>query len=140
MCAQETLLGDTDPNLISTDNVVKTLNVDPSHGPSEEEARRRLAKFGPNELASAPPVSEWKKFPAQFRDPLVYLLIAVTIISVIVWFIEKASAQPDAEGGEVLLFDAIVIILTLIVNAVPDYMQEAKVGAAVEALAQMTTP
>ena len=138
--AQEALLGDTDPSLTSADDVAKALNVDPSHGLSEEEAKRRLAKFGPNELASAPPVPKWKKFLAQFQDPLVYLLIAATIISVIAWFIEKANAQPGAEGGEVLPFDAIVIILILIVNAVLGYMQEAKAEAAVEALAQMTAP
>ena len=138
--AQEALLGDTDPSLTSADDVAKALNVDPSHGLSEEEAKRRLAKFGPNELASAPPVPKWKKFLAQFQDPLVYLLIAATIISVIAWFIEKANAQPGAEGGEVLPCDAIVIILILIVNAVLGYMQEAKAEAAVEALAQMTAP
>ena len=55
--AQEALLGDTDPSLTSADDVAKALNVDPSHGLSEEEAKRRLAKFGPNELASAPPAS-----------------------------------------------------------------------------------
>ena len=138
--AQEALLGDTDPSLTSADDVAKALNVDPSHGLSEEEAKRRLAKFGPNELASAPPVPKWKKFLAQFQDPLVYLLIAATIISVIAWFIEKANAQPGAEGGEVLPFDAIVIILILIVNAVLGYMQEAKAEAAVEALAQIDGP
>ena len=138
--AQEALLGDTDPSLTSADDVAKALNVDPSHGLSEEEAKRRLAKFGPNELASAPPVPKWKKFLAQFQDPLVYLLIAATIISVIAWLLEKANAQPGAEGGEVLPFDAIVIILILIVNAVLGYMQEAKAEAAVEALAQMTAP
>ena len=138
--AQEALLGDTDPSLTSADDVAKALNVDPSHGLSEEEAKRRLAKFGPNELASAPPVPKWKKFLAQFQDPLVYLLIAATIISVIAWFIEKANAQPGAEGGEVLPFDAIVIILILIVNAVLGYIQEARAEQAVEALAQMTAP
>ena len=138
--AQEALLGDTDPSLTSVDDVAKALNVDPSHGLSEEEAKRRLAKFGPNELASAPPVPKWKKFLAQFQDPLVYLLIAATIISVIAWGIEKANARPGAEGGEALPFDALVIILILIVNAVLGYMQEAKAEAAVEALAQMTAP
>ena len=138
--AQEALLGDTDPSLTSADDVAKALNVDPSHGLSEEEAKRRLAKFGPNELATAPPVPKWKKFLAQFQDPLVYLLIAATIISVIAWFIEKANAQPGAEGGEVLPFDAIVIVLILIVNAVLGYIQESKAEEAVEALSQMTAP
>ncbi|NMM98632.1 cation-translocating P-type ATPase [Bifidobacterium olomucense] len=138
--AQKALLGDTDPSLTSAEDVARALNVDPAQGLSEAEARRRLEQFGPNELASAPPVPKWKKFLAQFQDPLVYLLIAATIISVIAWFIEKANAHPGAEGGEALPFDAIVIILILIVNAVLGYMQEAKAEAAVEALAQMTAP
>ena len=138
--AQEALLGDTDPSLTSADDVAKALNVDLSQGLSEEEAKRRLAQFGPNELASAPPVPKWRKFLAQFQDPLVYLLIAATVISVIAWFIERSQAQPGAEGGEALPFDAIVIMLILVVNAVLGYMQEAKAEAAVEALAQMTAP
>ena len=133
--AQQALLGDADPSLTSAEDVAKALNVDPARGLSEDEAKRRLAKFGPNELASAPPVPKWKKFLAQFQDPLVYLLIAATGISLVAWFIEKANAQPGAEGGEALPFDAIVIILILIVNAVLGYMQEAKAEAAVEALA-----
>ena len=46
--AQEALLGEADPSLASADDVAKALNVDPSQGLSEEEAKRRLAKFGPN--------------------------------------------------------------------------------------------
>ena len=83
---------------------------------------------------------KWKKFLAQFKDPLVYLLLAATGISLIAWFIEKANAVPGAEGGEILPFDAIVIVLILIVNAVLGYIQESKAEEAVEALSQMTAP
>ena len=47
MRAQEALLGDADPSLTSADDVAKALNVDLSQGLSEEEAKRRLAQFGP---------------------------------------------------------------------------------------------
>jgi len=107
-----------------------------STGLSSAEAQRRLEKFGPNQLASAPPVPKWKKFLAQFQDPLVYLLLAATVISLIAWFIERSHGT----AGEVLPFDAIVIILILIVNAVLGYIQEARAEQAVEALAQMTAP
>ena len=117
-----------------------SLGVDPNTGLSQAEAERRLAQYGPNELASAPPVPKWKKFLAQFKDPLVYLLLAATGISLIAWFIEKANAAPGAEGGEALPFDAIVIVLILIVNAVLGYIQESKAEEAVEALSQMTAP
>ena len=138
--AQEALLGEADPSLTSADDVAKALNVDPSQGLSEEEAKRRLAKFGPNELATAPPVPKWKKFLAQFQDPLVYLLLAATAISLVAWIIEKVNAAPGAEGGEALPFDAIVIVLILIVNAVLGYVQEAKADEAVNALSEMTAP
>lgn len=129
-----------DPSLADAQDVAASLGVDPNTGLSQAEAERRLAQYGPNELASAPPVPKWKKFLAQFKDPLVYLLLAATGISLIAWFIEKANAAPGAEGGEILPFDAIVIVLILIVNAVLGYIQESKAEEAVEALSQMTAP
>ena len=129
-----------DPSLADAQAVAASLGVDPNTGLSQAEAERRLAQYGPNELASAPPVPKWKKFLAQFKDPLVYLLLAATGISLIAWFIEKANAAPGAEGGEILPFDAIVIVLILIVNAVLSYIQESKAEEAVEALSQMTAP
>ena len=140
IAAQQALLADADPSLTDAAEVAKALNVDPNVGLDDEEARRRREQFGPNELTQAPPVPKWKKFLQQFQDPLVYLLFAATVISVIAWFIERANTAPGAEGGEALPFDAIVIVLILIVNAVLGYIQEAKAEAAVEALAQMTAP
>ena len=137
--AQQALLNDVDPSLTDADQVAQVLNVDPRTGLSSEEAKRRLDKFGPNELASAPPVSKWKKFLQQFQDPLVYLLLAATAISLVAWIIEKVNAAPGAEG-EALPFDSIVIVLILIVNAILGYMQEAKAEEAVNALSEMTAP
>lgn len=111
---QDVLPHSVDPSLTDAQAVADALNVDPNTGLSQAEAERRLAKFGPNELASAPPVPKWKKFLAQFRDPLVYLLLAATAISLIAWFIERANAASGTEGGEILPFDAIVIVLILI--------------------------
>lgn len=91
--AQEALLHDVDPSLASADEVAKALNVDTRTGLSSE-AKRRLGEFGPNELASAPPVPKWKKFLQQFQDPLVYLLLAATAISLVAWIIEKVNATP----------------------------------------------
>lgn len=134
--SQEGLLHDVDPSLTEANEVAKALDVDTNTGLSSAEAQRRLEKFGPNQLSSAPPVPKWKKFLAQFQDPLVYLLLAATVISLIAWFIERSHGT----AGEVLPFDAIVIILILIVNAVLGYIQEARAEQAVEALAQMTAP
>ena len=133
---KEALPSNVDPSLTDALDVAKALNVDPNVGLSEAEARRRLEEFGPNQLAGAPPVPKWKKFLQQFQDPLVYLLLVATGISLVAWFIERNHG----EGGEVLPFDAIVIVLILILNAVLGYIQEAKAEQAVDALSKMAAP
>ncbi|KFI82735.1 MAG: cation-translocating P-type ATPase [Bifidobacterium psychraerophilum] len=131
---------DSDPSLIESTEVAQALDVDIATGLSSDEAKRRLEEFGANELASAPPVPKWKKFLEQFKDPLVYLLLAATLISLVAWFIERSHAQAGAEGAEALPFDSIVIVLILVLNAVLGYLQEVKAEKAVDALAQMTAP
>lgn len=126
----------SDPSIVDYADIVRITGSNEKTGLSSEEAKARLERFGRNELESAPPVPAWKKFMSQFRDPLVYLLLAATVISVIAWFIENAHG----ESGEALPFDAIVIVLILIVNAVLGYIQEAKAESAVNALSSMTAP
>ncbi len=36
-------------------------------------------------MATAKPVSSWRKLVAQFRDPLIYLLLAAIVTSVEAW-------------------------------------------------------
>ena len=68
--AQEALLHDVDPSLTDANDVAKALNVDPATGLSSDEAKRRLEKFGPNELASAPPRAEVEEVPGPVRGPV----------------------------------------------------------------------
>lgn len=128
---------DQDPSISSIDQVETALKTDRNFGLTSTEAARRLEEFGPNELASAPKDPAWKKFLQQFRDPLVYLLLAATAISFIAWIVEKSSSPATAEP---VPFDCIVIVLILIVNAVLGYIQEARAEQSVEALAKMTAP
>ncbi|MBI0064322.1 cation-translocating P-type ATPase [Bifidobacterium polysaccharolyticum] len=127
-----------DPSTADVDQVALALNVDPNQGLAEAEAARRLELFGPNELAGAPPVPAWRKFLQQFKDPLVYLLLVATAISLVAWVVERS--HPASGGGEPLPFDAIVIMIILILNAALGYAQEAKAERAVDALASMTAP
>jgi len=96
---------------------------------SSVEAARRLENDGSNELRSAPPVPEWRKLLQQFRDPLIYLLLAAIVISLVAWAIEGAHGLP---------IDATIIALIVVLNAVIGYVQEAKAQSAVAALAHMT--
>ena len=123
---QEGSLGD--PSVTDAELVAQAFGCDLERGLTGREAARRLAAEGPNELRAAPPVPTWKRILAQFRDPLIYLLLAAVAISLIAWTI-------DGNGWPV---DALVIALIVVFNAVLGYVQEAKAENAVAALARMT--
>ena len=125
-----------DPSTLEASAIALSLNVDMNSGLTADETAKRLEQYGWNELESAPPVPAWKKFLLQFKDPLVYLLIAATVISVIAWFIERTQGT----SSESIPFDAIVIMIILILNAILGFIQENKAEAAVEALSKMTAP
>ncbi len=86
-------------------------------GLSDAEARRRLARFGPNELA-AKGVSAWRVALRQFRSPMVYLLAAAAAISL-------------AFGG---FADGLTILVILLVNAGIGFWQEYRSEQAVAKL------
>lgn len=86
-------------------------------GLSDDEARRRLERFGPNELA-AKGLSAWRTAARQFRSPMVYLLAAATVLSIVF--------------GE--LADGVTIAVILLVNAGIGFWQEYRSEQAVEKL------
>lgn len=110
--------------------VIGLLQSDAANGLSKAEAAERLEQYGPNQLESKTPVPAWKKVLAQFKDPLVFLLIIATLISFIAWVLEGAHGFP---------FEAFVIIVIVLLNAVIGYIQEARAEDAVAALQKMTS-
>lgn len=122
-------LTDPDPARLDSRSVVERLETDPERGLTAQEAARRLAEVGPNTVESVPPVPTWKKLVAQFRSPLIYLLLAALIASLAVWAVEGAIGWP---------VDAVVIGVILVLNAALGYVQEARAEQAVGALSRMT--
>ncbi len=108
--------------------VAERMGVDPGRGLTGEDAAARLARHGPNQLEATAPVPAWRKLLEQFQDPLVYLLLAAVVVSLVAWLIEGAEEVP---------FEVIVILAVLIANAVLGYSQEARAEHAVAALARM---
>jgi magnesium-transporting ATPase (P-type) len=105
--------------------VVAGLTSSSTSGLSHTEAVARLAGVGRNEIAEQPPVPRWRRLLAQFRDPLVLLLLAAIVISLLAWL------SDDAEGAPL---EAIVIAVIVIANASIGYWQESKAIQAVAAL------
>jgi Ca2+-transporting ATPase len=110
------------------DHVIKQLDTSPQ-GLTENEARARLEKYGPNELLETGGINPLKMFLEQFRDPMVLILIVAIAISLITYYI-------DGEG----LIDAIVILAIVIFNAIFGFVQEYKSEQALEALKQLAAP
>ena len=113
----------------STQQVLATLAADARAGLTSEEAARRLAQYGRNELAAGTPVAGWRKWLAQFQDPLVILLLVGTAISATLWTIERDAALP---------YEAIAIFAIVVLNAVLGHVQQARAERAVAALGAMS--
>lgn len=120
---------DRDVSLEDAQLVAHTLTVDPAKGLSSDEAERRIARYGANQLQAvkAPPL--WRRVLAQFQDPLVYLLLGAVIVSCAAWVIEGEEGWP---------VDAVVIGAVVLVNGALGFAQESNAAKAVAALSRMT--
>jgi P-type Ca2+ transporter type 2C len=102
--------------------VAQELGVEPEHGLSVEEARRRLQSQGPNRLTGAKKESGFQAFLRQYRDVMQLILLAAALVSLLV-------------TGDV--GTAAVLAGLTVFNAVIGLRQEAKAEESVKALAQM---
>jgi len=91
------------------------------NGLGEGEAQKRLAQYGPNEIARKREISLARIFLSQFNSFIVYILVAAVIISLILHE----------------YIDSAVIIAILIVNAVLGFFQEYRAEKAIESLKKM---
>ena len=119
-----------DPSTRDAAAIADVLIVDTARGLDAQEAARRLADNGPNELRAQPPVPRWRKLLAQFQDPLIYLLLAAVAIALAAWVFKGGVGWP---------VDAIVISVIVVLNGVLGHLQETRAEDAVAALARFTT-
>ncbi|MFF0105659.1 cation-translocating P-type ATPase [Streptomyces hirsutus] len=99
------------------------LEVDPGVGLSSDEAARRLAEHGPNQLDEAPREPRWRAFLRQFQDLLIIILLVAAVVSLVV-----------SQEWETPIAIAVVVLL----NATIGFVQESRAEAALDALREMT--
>ena len=87
-------------------------------GLSEKEVKKRLSKYGLNELPKEKDKPLYKIFFESLKDPIIYVLIMCTILSFLV--------------GETL--DGVAILFIIMVDAVVSTIQEFKANKNSEAL------
>ena len=112
----------------SADEVMEALNVNPKTGLSKEEAAKRLAAMGKNELPRAPPPTMWEQILEQFEDNLVRILLAAAVVSFFIALTDKDSVDWTS------YVEPVVILLILIANATIGVWQEMKSEKALDAL------
>ncbi|MCL6473209.1 MAG: cation-translocating P-type ATPase [Firmicutes bacterium] len=101
----------------------KELGTGPS-GLSDAEAKKRLIKYGPNEIERKRRKAPFWLFLDQFKDFMIIVLIIAAIIS---GFVGEAA-------------DTLAIIVILVLNAVIGFVQEYRAERAIEALRVMAAP
>lgn len=109
---------------LRTDDVEKQVNTDYEKGLSTKEVKNRLHKFGYNELQEAEKPNMFLLFLAQFKDFMVLVLLAATLISGLL--------------GEYI--DAIAIIAIIIINGFLGFFQERKAEKSLDALKELSAP
>jgi len=114
----------TDWYRITTDEALSLAGTPSPDGLSGDEAARRLAEHGPNELAESGVKNPWRILGEQFTSLLIVILIIAAIASAILGDYE----------------DAIAILAIVILNAVLGFRQEYRAEKTMLALRQLATP
>jgi Ca2+-transporting ATPase len=117
------LLNDQHWHALPCEEVVDLLETDATDGLGQFAVKHRLEQFGPNTLTPPKGKSALLRFLLQFHNPLVYILNAAGVVTLLL--------------GDYI--DAVVIFGVVLVNAAIGYVQEAKAVSAIEALSQSMT-
>ena len=125
---------------VSDSEVLKALESDPEKGLSEQEAKDRLAKFGPNKLEEKKKKSWIRIFFEQMANPMIYVLFGAVAITAGVSIYEtvKNGAFDFLNVGD--WPDIIIILAVIILNSIIGTVQEVKAQTSLEALKQLSSP
>jgi magnesium-transporting ATPase (P-type) len=112
--------GIENPHALSEDQILDRLSAS-KLGLTAAEAEQRLAQYGPNALPKKTPPGVLQIFANQFKSPLIYVLVAAALVSLV---IKEHS-------------DAIFISAVLFLNAVIGSIQEYSAQRSADALQKM---
>jgi len=95
-----------------------------AEGLSRDEVEARQKRYGPNTIKSGKETSVWKILLHQITSPLVYVLLAAMVVTVVI--------QHWA--------DAIVIGIVVVLNTVIGFVQEYRAENAIQTLINLSSP
>ncbi len=95
-------------------------------GITNEEARKRMEKYGYNKLTETKKTPIIIRFLNEFKDVMIIILIIASIFSYVLDIVQGTSP-----------IDSIVIIIVVILNAILGFIEEIKADKSIEALKHM---
>lgn len=111
-------------HVLSAAEVAQGLGVNPQTGLNLDEAERRMAVYGPNEIQEQRRRRPWRMFLDQFTDFMILVLIAAALVSGLI-------GEPA---------DTIAIVVIVLLNGVIGFVQEYRAEWAVAALRMLAAP
>lgn len=104
---------------IPVDQLMETLHTS-LQGLSSEAVASRKVSYGPNAVVREKKLAAFRQFAAQFKNPLIIILLLAAVLSVFL--------------GEFV--DALIIVVIVFLSVCIDFYQEYRAGQAVELLQQ----
>ena len=115
----------------SREEALRELETDRQTGLTSQQVEERQRKYGENKLREKKKKSTVQRFFDQFKDVMILILIAAALVSFVVVCVEQ-------NWGE--LFEPLLILLIVVLNAVMGVYQEGKAEKALDALKNMSAP
>ena len=110
--------GVPDPASAEAGDLLRRLGVDPGEGLADDEAGRRLAEHGPNELRRIERQSWWSVLLAQFRSLVMGILAGAAVVAFLL--------------GDVV--EAVAISVLIVLNTAIGFVMELRAVRSMEAL------
>ena len=95
-----------------------------SRGLTEEQAKKRLLKYGPNQIEEEEPISKLKILLEQIKNPIIYIILITALVTFI---FQKYT-------------DTLVIGVVILFNTTIGFVQEYKAESSLKALKLMVSP
>ncbi len=109
---------------VTSQEIIKILQTDAKLGLNENEILTRRKYYGPNDFEIADDEPLWKKYLGQFKEPMILLLLASALISLLM-------RQYD---------DALSITIAIIIVVTVAFIQENRAEKEIEALKKLVPP
>jgi len=82
------------------------------HGLNEKEVQKAREAYGTNQIPDSKPTTFWKEFKETFKDPMIRVLLAITVLMIIMYFFGYAEIFEPVGTIAAILVVAVVTAKT----------------------------